>query len=101
MSDPVSREKAIELVEQVWGSRSPDLGKWVGRERRDLELGFEYDPDATDMDKQERFVSAVEAATRLVLNNWERTEAPERETAVRTLSVAAARLDDDQFLIGD
>lgn len=101
MSDSSSRENAIELVEEIWGSPSLDLAKWADRERHDLKLSFDHDRDAAHNGKQEALISAAEAAARLVLAHWEQTGARDRRTAIRTLSEAAERLDEDQFLIGD
>jgi hypothetical protein len=99
MSNPSSREKVLKLVEQVWGSRSPDLEEWVDRDKTDLKLGFEHDPETHGMDEQEEFLIALEAATRLVLTHWDNSGVDEKKKAARVLSVATERLDEDQFLL--
>ena len=89
--------EVLNLVERVWGTRSPDLDSWA--EKSDTELEELKDDLDLSIDDWKRFFIAVEAATRARLDHWDDLPGKHRKKVYQVLSDADEVLEDGEYLL--
>ena len=87
----------LSLVEDVWGTDSPDLGRWA--EKSDQELKELTSGLGLPVENGKAFFAGVEAATRAALSQWERLGKRGRKQVRQVLSTTAELIGDDRHLM--